>query len=68
MNTGHKCPICQTSILTNDVIVGLPIIRITGINQSRATGHEYIFHATCFVKRMVEPKNEAVLQLNGHVS
>jgi hypothetical protein len=64
MNTGNRCTVCNLPILTNQIIVGFPIIRITGINQSAMTGDEFLIHAGCFTKRMYGEENH-IIQLNG---
>jgi len=52
-------------ILIHHVIVGFPIIRITGIGQSAMTGEEYLAHADCFLNKMQSGKPVNILQLNG---
>lgn len=57
MQTGNRCPICNLPILTNQVIVGLPIIRITDLRKSALTGQEVVMHVACFTEKMAnKPK------------
>lgn len=64
MNTGLRCCCCALAILTNQTVVGFPVIRITAINRSAMTGQELLCHADCFVKRM-SVKTLEVLTPNG---
>lgn len=58
MQTGNRCPTCKLPILTNQVIVGFPIIRITDLQKSALTGQELIFHVACFAEKMKGKKIE----------
>ena len=66
MNTGKRCVVCTLPILTNHVIVGFPVIRITGIDKSAMAGEEFLAHADCFAERMSAPKSP-ILKLNRQV-
>lgn len=63
MQTGLKCPACSVAILTNQVIVGFPIIRITGVNKSVMTGQEIVFHVSCFTEKMKGVRPQIPLSL-----
>jgi hypothetical protein len=52
MQTGMRCPTCNLPILTNEVVVGFPIIRIVNIDKSAMTGQEILIHAPCFQRKM----------------
>ena len=62
MQTGLRCPTCNLPILTNDVVVGFPIIRIVNINKSAMTGQEILIHAHCFQEKV---SNLKVLSKNN---
>lgn len=62
MNTGLTCPCCKLPILTNHIIVGLPVIRITGPGTSALTGDEIAMHASCFTEKMAGLK-KTILEL-----
>lgn len=62
MQTGLRCPTCNLPILTNQVIVGLPVLRITGLQQSAVTGTEIVFHVACFVEKMSGPKKQELIK------
>lgn len=64
MRTGENCFVCDKPIMTNQIIIGFPVIRITDIKQSKMTGSELIAHTDCFVSRMQEEPQQ-VLTLNG---
>jgi hypothetical protein len=65
MQTGHRCPVCDRPILTNAVIVGFPVIRITDVNKSAMTGDEIIIHVDCFIARMRGTGSKLTLIQNG---
>jgi hypothetical protein len=62
MQTGQSCQSCGLPILTNQVIVGFPIIRIVSLGKSAMTGNEMLFHVECFQEKMKGPK---IISLNG---
>lgn len=61
MQTGLRCPTCNLPILTNEVVVGFPIIRIVNINKSAMTGQEVLIHAHCFKEKM---EGSSILKAN----
>lgn len=63
MQTGMICPSCETPILTNQLIVGLPVIRITDIKKSALTGSELVFHVTCFTQKLRGAKKPIILNM-----
>lgn len=62
MQTGLRCPTCDLPVLTNHIIVGLPVLRITGLQQSAVTGQEIVFHVACFIEKMRGQKKPELLK------
>ena len=52
MQTGMTCPTCNMPILTNQVIVELPVVRIVNVGKSALTWEEIVFHVECFTEKM----------------
>jgi len=65
MNTGKSCIVCGKGIITNQVIVGFPVIKIFDLNKSAMTGQEMLCHADCFMRKMHHTEPVGILQLNG---
>jgi hypothetical protein len=63
MQTGMRCPACNMAVLTNQVIVGFPVIRITDVNKSAMTGQELLVHVTCFIEKMQGVKKQEILKV-----
>lgn len=64
MQTGARCPICERNILIGDQIIGFPVIRITGMNQSKMTGEEMLIHAGCFGLKMRQKEQKKLSLVN----
>jgi len=55
-----NCGVCTNPIKPGQAVVGMPVIRITDVNKSQMAGGELIFHVSCFLRKMKEPKLELV--------
>ena len=55
-------PAGMKPILTNECIVGLPVVRIVNINQSKLTGEEVLIHVSCFQEKM---ERKLLVNANG---
>lgn len=56
----EKCRSCEKQIEVGQTVVGLPVVRITGHQQSVLAGTEIVFHLACFLKQFAKPKEELV--------
>lgn len=53
MNSG--CLICEQPVTQHQMIVGLPVIRVTTTAKSQLAGSEIIFHLSCFMSHFKKP-------------